>query len=122
MKPIAQAPPLAPRPSHPSPPLTVVDAFEEFFSPVTAAHGLLHSAVAKRKQVLPKTMAFIMHVLTSSELQPRQKAGALHFVGAIADILLQVRRRAATSDAFGGGGGGSASYSVERYDVMFGKR
>lgn len=66
------------------------DVFEEFFSPVTAAQALLHSAVSKRKEVLQKTMGFIMQVLTTTPLDPRQKAGALHMVGAVADVLLQV--------------------------------
>ncbi|KAK2188208.1 hypothetical protein NP493_140g03054 [Ridgeia piscesae] len=64
------------------------DAFEEFFSPVTAAQGLLHAAASKRKEMLPKIMALVLEVLSSAELPPRQKAGALHVVGAIADILL----------------------------------
>ena len=40
----------------------VVDVFEEFFSPVTAAQAVLHSSVGKRKDVLAKTMGFIMQV------------------------------------------------------------
>ena len=71
--------------------LRVTDAFEEFFSPVTAAQGLLHAAASKRKEMLPKIMALVLEVLSSAELPPRQKAGALHVVGAIADILLTVR-------------------------------
>ena len=57
---------------------------------MTAAQGLLHSAVSKRKEVLQKTMGFVMQVLTSSNLEPTQNAGALHIVGAVADILLTV--------------------------------
>ena len=34
-------------------------------------------------------MGFVMQVLGSPGLEPRQKAGALHMVGAVADILLQ---------------------------------
>lgn len=64
------------------------DVFEEFFSPVTAAQTLLHTAVSKRKEVLQKTMGFIMSVLTATGLEPRQKAGALHMVGAVADVLI----------------------------------
>jgi hypothetical protein len=66
------------------------DVFEEFFSPVTAAQTLLHTAVSKRKEVLNKTMGFVMSVLTAQALEPRQKAGALHMVGAVADILITV--------------------------------
>jgi hypothetical protein len=69
------------------------DVFEEFFSPVSAAQTLLHTAVSKRKEILQKTMGFIMGVLTNNEgpVDPRHKAGALHMVGAVAEILLQVR-------------------------------
>lgn len=56
------------------------DIFEDFVSPVTAAQTLLHSACKKRKNMLPKTMHFIMEVLTSPNADPRQKDGALHMV------------------------------------------
>ncbi|XP_012261739.1 importin-7 [Athalia rosae] len=65
------------------------DIFEDFVSPVTAAQTLLHSACKKRKNMLPKTMQFIMEVLTSPNADPRQKNGALHMVGALADVLLK---------------------------------
>ena len=68
------------------------DVFEEFFSPVTAAQALLHSAVSKRKEILPQAMEFVNSVLTSPTLEPRQKAGALHIVGAVADVLMTVSR------------------------------
>lgn len=42
--------------------ICVVDVFEEFFSPVTAAQGLLHVIVSKRKEMLQKTMGFVMQV------------------------------------------------------------
>jgi len=66
----------------------LTDVFDEFFSPVTAAQGLLHSAVSKRKEVLQKTMGIVMQILGTPNLPPRQKAGALHVVGAVADVLL----------------------------------
>jgi len=65
------------------------DVFEEFFSPVTAAQGLLHSASSKRKECLSKTMGFLLQVLGTADLDPKKKAGALHMIGAMADILLQ---------------------------------
>lgn len=63
--------------------------FEEFFSPVTAAQGLLHVCVSKRKEMLQKTMGFVVQVLGTPNLCPRRKAGALQMVGAVADIILK---------------------------------
>lgn len=65
--------------------------FEDFLSPVVAAQTLFHSAVGKRKEVLQKAMGFCMSILTQPEVDPRQKDGALHMIGAVADILLKVR-------------------------------
>jgi hypothetical protein len=62
------------------PMFTVTDIFEDFVSPVTAAQTLLHSSCKKRKDMLQKTMHFIMQVLTSPNADPRQKDGALHMV------------------------------------------
>lgn len=67
----------------------LADVFEEFLSPVLAAQGLLHTAVAKRKEVLSKTMGFVVQLL-SSEITPQMKDGALHIIGSVADVLLQV--------------------------------
>lgn len=65
------------------------DIFEDYVSPVTAAQTLLHTTCKKRKQMLPKTMMFIMQVLTSQNAEPKLKDGALHMVGALADVLLK---------------------------------
>ncbi|XP_035736175.1 importin-7-like isoform X1 [Vespa mandarinia] len=65
------------------------DIFEDFVSPVTAAQTLLHSACKKRKDMLQKTMQFCAEVLTSPNADPRQKDGALHMVGSLADVLLK---------------------------------
>lgn len=65
------------------------DIFEDFVSPVTAARTLLHTAAKKRKDVLPKTMAFVMTILNASNPNSKQKDGALHMVGTVADILLK---------------------------------
>jgi len=68
------------------------DIFEDFVSPVTAAQSLLHTSCKQRKDMLQKTVHFIMQVLTSPNADPRQKDGALHMVGTLADLLL--RRKA----------------------------
>lgn len=65
------------------------DIFEDFVSPVTAAQNLLHSVCKKRKDMLQKTMQFCVEVLTSPNADPRQKDGALHMVGSLADVLFK---------------------------------
>ncbi|XP_067127440.1 importin-7 isoform X2 [Centruroides vittatus] len=65
------------------------DVFEDFISPVTAAQSLLHSAVKKRKEILPNSMGFVMSILTDRNSNPRQKDGALHMVGTVANILMK---------------------------------
>ncbi|XP_023243246.1 importin-7-like [Centruroides sculpturatus] len=65
------------------------DVFEDFISPVTAAQSLLHSAVKKRKEILPNSMGFVMSILTDPNSNPRQKDGALHMVGTVANILMK---------------------------------
>ncbi|XP_071956565.1 importin-7-like [Antedon mediterranea] len=65
------------------------DVFEDFISPVTAAQTVLQSAASKRKEVLQKTMGFCMNVLTQPGVGPRQKDGALHMVGSMAELLLK---------------------------------
>lgn len=67
-----------------------LDVFEDFVSPVTAAQTLLHSVAKKRKDMLQKAMEFVMTVLTNPASTPRQKDGALHMVGTVADVLLKV--------------------------------
>ncbi|KAI8780568.1 importin-7, partial [Biomphalaria glabrata] len=65
------------------------DVFEDFLSPVMAAQTVFHSATAKRKEVLNKAMGFCMSILTSPTSTSRQKDGALHMVGAVAEVLLK---------------------------------
>lgn len=74
------------------PHLFITDIFEDFVSPVTAAATLLHTAVSKRKQVLDPTMVFCVHLLNmpAEQRDPRQKDGALHMIGTLADVLLKV--------------------------------
>lgn len=67
---------------------TVTDIFEDFVSPITAAQTLLHSSCKKRKDMLQKTMHFIMQVLTSPNADPRQKDGALHMVRVIIIVVV----------------------------------
>jgi len=66
------------------------DVYEEFFNPAMAAQTLLHAAASKRREVLQKTMGFIIQVLTSPNLDPKHKSGAMHMVGSLAEVLLQV--------------------------------
>ncbi|XP_076472209.1 importin-7-like [Babylonia areolata] len=65
------------------------DVFEDFLSPVMAAQTVFHTATAKRKEVLNKAMGFCMSVLTSANAGPREKDGALHMIGAVAEVLLK---------------------------------
>lgn len=72
--------------------LVSTDIFEDFVSPITAAATLLHTAVSKRKQVLDPTMVFCVHLLNipAEQRDPRQKDGALHMIGTLADVLIKV--------------------------------
>ncbi|XP_013932021.1 PREDICTED: importin-8 [Thamnophis sirtalis] len=65
------------------------DALEDYASPTTAAQILLYTAAKKRKEVLPKMMAFCYQILTEPNIDPRKKDGALHVIGSLADILLK---------------------------------
>lgn len=65
------------------------DIFEDYASPTTAAQTLLYTAAKKRKEVLPKMMAFCYQILTDLNFDPRKKDGALHVIGSLAEILLK---------------------------------
>ncbi|XP_053777657.1 importin-8 isoform X2 [Desmodus rotundus] len=65
------------------------DIFEDYASPTIAAQTLLYTAAKKRKEVLPKMMAFCYQILTDPNFDPRKKDGALHVIGSLADILLK---------------------------------
>lgn len=65
------------------------DVFDNYVSPVTAAQTLLHTCCKKRKDMLQKSMGFAIQVLSNANSEPRLKDGALHMVGAVADILLK---------------------------------
>jgi len=74
-----------------------VDVYEEFFNPAMAAQTLLQTAASKRREVLQKTMGFIIQVLSSPNLDPRHKSGAMHMVGSLAEVLLQVSNVSSSS-------------------------
>ncbi|XP_038617082.1 importin-8 isoform X3 [Tachyglossus aculeatus] len=65
------------------------DVFEDYASPTTAAQNFLYTAAKKRKEVLPKMMAFCYKILTDPNFDPRKEDGALHVIGSLADILLK---------------------------------
>ncbi|NWS74188.1 IPO8 protein, partial [Crotophaga sulcirostris] len=65
------------------------DVFEDYASTTTAAQNLLYTAAKKRKEVLPKMMAYCYQILTEPNVDPRKKDGALHVIGSLADILLK---------------------------------
>ena len=65
------------------------DVFEDYVSPVTAAQNLLHTTCKKRKDMLEKTLSFVVQVLNNPASEARMRDGALHMVGAVADVLLK---------------------------------
>ncbi|KAK3874176.1 hypothetical protein Pcinc_016350 [Petrolisthes cinctipes] len=65
------------------------DIYEDLVSPVTAAQALLLSTVRKRKEMLEKTMVFLMQVLTSPNVDPRHKDGVMHMIGTLGGVLLK---------------------------------
>ena len=73
--------------------LNVADIFEDFVSPVTAAQTLLNSACKKRKEMLEKTVMFLMQVLTSPNADPKQLDGALHMVREIGKFNFETLQR-----------------------------
>ncbi|XP_042213506.1 importin-7-like isoform X2 [Homarus americanus] len=65
------------------------DIYEDLVSPVTAAQALLLSTVRKRKEMLEKTMVFLMQVLTAPNVDPRHKDGVMHMIGTMGGVLLK---------------------------------
>ncbi|GAB6021254.1 hypothetical protein CHUAL_003869 [Chamberlinius hualienensis] len=65
------------------------DIFEDFVSPVMAAQTLYHTIAKKRRDVLNESMAFVLTIFNNPMATPRQKDGALHMVGTVADVLLK---------------------------------
>uniref|UniRef100_A0A4W6EVS1 Importin 8 n=1 Tax=Lates calcarifer TaxID=8187 RepID=A0A4W6EVS1_LATCA len=60
-------------------------------SNTTAAQSLLCKAARKRKEVLPQMMEFCHQILMDPSADPRRKDGALHCIGALAELLLKKR-------------------------------
>ena len=71
-----------------------VDIFEEymFFSPSATAKSYLKEACKKRKNILADVIAFLNEILNMdpSQRNPREKDGALHVLGSLADLLAKV--------------------------------
>lgn len=65
------------------------DVYEDYGTPVPAAQGFLSEACKKRKGILQRTMQVVMEVVTHANVDVRQKDGALHMVGTLADVLLK---------------------------------
>ena len=72
----------------------LLDIFEEymFFSPSATAKSYLKEACKKRKNTLTEVITFINEILNMdpSQRNPRQKDGALHVLGSLADLLAKV--------------------------------
>jgi hypothetical protein len=58
-------------------------------SAVSCGERLLNAMCRKRKGILPKCLQIVTQVLNEPNSTPRQKDGALHMVGAVADILMK---------------------------------
>lgn len=65
------------------------DVFDDYTTPVPAAETLLHNCCKTRKGVLPQVMQVIMQIINTPNLNAKQKDGALHMVGSLADVLLK---------------------------------
>ncbi|XP_032445972.1 importin-8 isoform X5 [Xiphophorus hellerii] len=65
--------------------------YDDHSLPATAAQSLLCKAARKRKEILPQMMAFCHKILADPSTDPRSKDGALHCIGALAELLLKKR-------------------------------
>lgn len=65
--------------------------YDDHALPATAAQSLLCKAARKRKEVLPHMMEFCHQTLIDPSADPRRKDGALHCIGALAELLLKKR-------------------------------
>ncbi|KAJ3612126.1 hypothetical protein NHX12_020403 [Muraenolepis orangiensis] len=70
---------------------TKFNLYDDHALPATAAQSLLCKASRKRKQVLPQMMEFCHQTLMSPSADPRRKDGALHCIGALAELLCKKR-------------------------------
>jgi len=67
---------------------TKYDIYDELVNPTNAAVALLTAAM-KRKDLLDKTVQFIVHIMNNASSTPQQLDGALHMVGSLAPNLLK---------------------------------
>uniref|UniRef100_A0A3Q2VH41 Importin 8 n=1 Tax=Haplochromis burtoni TaxID=8153 RepID=A0A3Q2VH41_HAPBU len=65
--------------------------YDDHALPVTAAQSLLCKAARKRKEVLPQMMEFCHRILMDPSADPCRTDGALHCIGALAELLLKKR-------------------------------
>uniref|UniRef100_A0AAX7VTM4 Importin N-terminal domain-containing protein n=1 Tax=Astatotilapia calliptera TaxID=8154 RepID=A0AAX7VTM4_ASTCA len=65
--------------------------YDDHALPVTAAQSLLCKAARKRKEVLPQMMEFCHRILMEPSADPCRTDGALHCIGALAELLLKKR-------------------------------
>ncbi|CAF3605893.1 unnamed protein product, partial [Rotaria sordida] len=66
-----------------------LDFLDEYISPVSAAELFLSDAVAKRKDVLMKTVTFLGTVIHNDTITTKQKDGVLHMLGVIGNVLIK---------------------------------
>ncbi|CAF3715518.1 unnamed protein product [Adineta steineri] len=66
-----------------------LDILDEYISPVSAAELFLADAVAKRKDVLMKTVSFLGTIIHNDTITPKQKDGVLHMLGVIGNVLIK---------------------------------
>ncbi|XP_049297694.1 importin-7 [Anopheles funestus] len=65
------------------------DVFDDFVSPVQSAETLLHNCCKTRKGILTQVMQIIMQIINTPGLDHKEKDGALHMVGSLAEVLLR---------------------------------
>jgi importin-7 len=63
------------------------DVFDDISSPVPAAESLLHSLCKTRKGILNNVMNAFLTIINNPNITPKEKDGALHMVGSLADVL-----------------------------------
>ena len=63
------------------------DVFDDISSPVPAAETLLHSLCKTRKGILTNVMNAFLTIINNPSITPKEKDGALHMVGSLADVL-----------------------------------
>ncbi|CAF1083384.1 unnamed protein product [Adineta steineri] len=66
-----------------------LDILDEYISPVSAAELFLADAVAKRKDVLMKTVSFLGTIIHNDSITVKQKDGILHMLGVIGNVLIK---------------------------------